>query len=305
MLLADILRDNGDYLKSNLNYNRTLSFIKSDNENLHYIYFKKGGDFQLEGDIDSALVNYEKAVAASGSIMDGEGIKAKIHANLSGIYYLKENYDKAIEHSKIAANYQKILGDREIEAGILNNLGSIYFMQGEYGEVLKIFNKSLSIVGFGQDELQKKIRNSAYINLAYAYGGLNNYEKAFEYQKKYFSLNDSLQQELKYKEITEIESKFNLATKEKEAEIEKAMRLKAEYVSYGLGIAIFVLLMGKHALYKLYKLSKKNYALQTNQKQLVHQSKIEKLKSDSQSKRLIATLEGRLEERKKNSVSTA
>ena len=30
------------------------------------------------------------------------------------------------------------------------------------------------------------------------------FEKAFEFQDKYFSLNDSLQQELKYKEIAEI-----------------------------------------------------------------------------------------------------
>ena len=35
-------------------------------------------------------------------------------------------------------------------------------------------------------------------------------------------MNDSIQQDLKYKEITEIESKYDLAKKEKEAVIEKA-----------------------------------------------------------------------------------
>lgn len=298
-LLADILRDNGDYLNSNLNFSKIIPFIKNDYKSLQFVYFKKGGNFQLEGQVDSAKVNYEKAILASEYVTKNEDLKAKIHANLSGIFYLKENYTKAIEHSKIAASYQKVLGNREIEAGILNNLGGIYYMQGKYKESLEMFQKALSIVGYGQENLQKQTRNSAYINIAYAYSGLHNFEKAFEYQDKFFSLNDSLLQELKYREIAEIESKYNVAAKEKEAEIEKGKRLKTEYLSYGLGFATFVLLLGIYVLYKIYKLSKKNYALQLNQKQLIHNSNIEKIKNDSQFKILAATLDGRLEERKK------
>ncbi len=298
-LLADILRDNGDYLNSNVNFNKIVPLIKNDYKNLQYVYFKKGGNFQLLRLIDSAKANYEKAILASNYITKNEDLKAKIHANLSGIYYLKENYTEAIKHSEIAANFQKVIGNRDIEAGILNNLGGIYYMQGKYKNALEIFQKALSIVEYGQEELQKQTRNTAYINIAYAYSGLNNFEKAFEYQDKYFSLNDSLQQEFKYKELAEIESKYNVATKEKEAEIEKAKRLKAEYVSYSFGFASFVLLLGIFILYKLFKLSKKNYALQLSQKQLIHNANVEKIKNDSQFKILAATLDGRLEERKK------
>ncbi len=298
-LLADILRDNGDYQNSNLNFSKILPFITNDYKSLQYVYFKKGGNFQLEGQVDSAKANYEKAILASEYVANNEDLKAKIHANLSGIYYLKENYSKAIEHSKIAINFQKVLGNKEIEAGILNNLGGIYYMQGNYREALRIFKEALSIVGYGQEEIQKQTRNSSYINIAYAYSGLGNFEKAFEYQDKYFSLNDSLQQEFKYKELAEIELKYSVATKEKEAEIEKAKRLKAEYLSYGFGFATFMLLLGVYVMYRIYKLSKKNYVLQLNQKQLIHNSNIEKVKSDSQFKILAATLDGRLVERKK------
>ncbi|NLP58928.1 tetratricopeptide repeat protein [Lutibacter sp. B1] len=298
-LLADILRENGDYLKSNRYFDKLLPLVKEDYKNLQDIFFKKGGNFQLEGEVDSAMINYEKALLNSEKISNDEDSKAKIHANLSGIYYLKEMYDKAIEHSKIAASYQEALGNKEIEAGILNNLGGIYYMQGKYKEALNSFQKALDIVGYGQDELQKKTRCTAFINMAYAYSGLNDFEKAFEFQDRYFSLNDSLQQELKYKEIAEIESKYNVATKEKEAEIEKSKRLKAEYLSIGLGLVTGISLLGLYILYKLYRLSKKNYKLQINQKQLIHQSKIEKIKSESQSKILVATLDGGIEERKK------
>lgn len=299
LLLADIYRDNGDYKKSTAYLENALKSAKDDKNEIQIIYFKKGGNFQNEGEIDSALVNYEKAILIGDKLENNHDFKAKSHANLSGIYYLKANYPKAIEHSKIAIEHQRIIGNKEIEAGILNNLGGIYYMTGNYKEALETFKKALSLVGFGQDELQKKTRSTSYINLAYAYSGLKDFEKAFEYQDKYFSLNDSLNQELKYKEIAEIESKFKVESKAKEAEIERVKRKEAEYLIYGLTFAILILLAGIYVLYKVIKLRKKNYNLKIQQEILVHQSKLEKIKGDLQLKILTATLDGRLEERKK------
>jgi len=114
-MLADILRENGNYKKSNLSYNYIIPLIKTDYETLQYIYFKKGGNFQLDAKVDSALANYLKAVELNKKVAHKEDLKAKIHANLAGIYYLKEDYDKAIANSKIAANYQKILGNKKLK----------------------------------------------------------------------------------------------------------------------------------------------------------------------------------------------
>lgn len=298
IMLADILRDNGNYQKSTQVFNDVFPLITNNSEKLQYVYFKKGGNFQLDGIVDSAKANYEKALFFGEKVKENEDLKAKIHANLSGIYYLNEDYDKAIEHSKIAVNYQEIIGNKEIEAGILNNLGGIYYMKGNYDEALKVFQKAFNLVGYGQSDLQKQTRSTSFINMAYAYGELGDYKKAFEFQDKYFSLNDSLQQEMKYKEITEIQSKFNSATKEKEAALEKIKRKEAEILTYGLGLAILILLAGIYVLYKLYKLNKKNHALQLFHEQLINKSKFEKIRSESQAKILVATMDGRIEERK-------
>lgn len=298
-LMADIYRDNGDYKKSTEYYNEVLKHTSLNYSKLQYIYYKKGGNFQLDGIIDSAFVNYKTAIEYSKQVKGFEDLKAKMHANLSGIYYIKADYDKAIEHSKIAANFQKILGNLEIEAGILNNLGGIYYMKGEYKEALKVFQSVLDLVGNGKEDLEKKARNMSYINMSYAYGGLGDYKKAFEYQEMFLTLNDSLQQDLKYKEITEIESKYKVEVKEREAEIEKEKRQRIEQLSYGLGFAILVLLSGIYVLYKLIRSNKKNHELKIQQEQLIHQSRIEKIKSESQSKILNATLDGRLVERKR------
>jgi signal transduction histidine kinase len=298
ILLADILRDNGDFIKSNSVFYEVIPLIKNNAEKLQYVYFKQGGNFQLDSKIDSAKVNYEKAIIFAEKVAGNQDLRAKIHANLSGIFYLIEDYENAIAHSKIAINYQKELGNVEIEAGILNNLGGIYYMQGKYNDALATFEEAFNLVGYGQNEIQKKTRSTSFINMAYAYSGLGNFEKAFEFQDKYFSLNDSLQQELKYKEIAEIESKYQVATKEKEAAIEKTKRQEAEVLTYGLGIAILILLLGIYTLYKVYKLNKKNHALQISKEQLLNQNKLDKIKSESQSKILVATMDGRIQERK-------
>lgn len=298
ILLADIFRDNGDYQKSTEVFNEIIPLIKNNAEKLQYVYFKKGGNFQLDGIIDSAKVNYEKAIVFAEKVEENQDLRAKMHANLSGIFYLNEDYDNAIIHSKIAGNYQNELGNAEIEAGILNNLGGIYFMQGNFKDALIVFEEAFNLVGYGQSDLQKQARSTSFINRAYAYSGLGDFEKAFEFQDRYFSLNDSMQQELKYKEIAEIESKYQVATKEKEAAIEKAKRQEAELLTYGLGIALVILLLGIYVLYKLFKLNKKNHALEISQEQLLHQNKLDKIRSESQSKILVATMDGRIQERK-------
>jgi signal transduction histidine kinase len=299
IVLADVLRENGDYKSSNEVFNEIIPLINLNFKKMQYVFFKKGGNFQLDNQVDSAKVNYEKAIFYAEKTEDNEDLRAKMHANLSGIYYLKQDYESAIEHSKIAANYQQIIGNKEIEAGILNNLGGIYYMQGKYNDALLVFEQAYNLVNNGQSILEKQAKSSSLINLAYAYSGLKDYKKAFEFQDKYFELNDSLQQELKYKEIAEIESKYQVATKEKEAAIEKSKRQKAELLTYGLGFAILILLLGVYGMYQLYKMNKKNHKLLISQAQLIHQNKLEKIRRETQSKILVATLDGRVEERKK------
>lgn len=298
VLLADIFRKNGDYVKSTALFNEIIPLISSDFKKLEYVLFKKGGNFQKDNQLDSAKIYYEKALLVGEKVLNNEDLKAKIYANFAGMFYLKADYKVAVKYFKIAVEYQKSLGNKDIEAGILNNLGGVYYMQEEYNKALESFEEAFELVGYGKGDLQNQARLNSYINKAYAFSGLGNYKMAFEFQDKYFTLNDSLQQELKYKEIAEIESKYNLATKEKENEIEKAKRKEAEVLTYGLSFTVLILLAGIYALFKVFILNRKNHQLQLIQEQLLNQNKIEKIKSESKSKIISATLDGRLNERK-------
>ncbi len=221
ILFADIHTKNGDYNKLQDYYNIALPFARKDLYKLQELYLKKGGRFQLNQEIDSAFACYTKGIAIGKNLSGNTSIIAKLHANLSGIHYYKasygdKDYSQAIRHSEIAASLQKKLGDKEMEAGIYNNLGGIYSMQGKHSNSLQLFKKALQIVGYGKKELQQQIRIQSLSNVAYTYFELKNYEKAYEYQDAYISLRDTLDKQLKYKEIAEIEGRYNTATKEKE-----------------------------------------------------------------------------------------
>lgn len=62
IVLADVLRENGDYKSSNEVFNEIIPLINLNFKKMQYVFFKKGGNFQLDNQVDSAKVNYEKAI---------------------------------------------------------------------------------------------------------------------------------------------------------------------------------------------------------------------------------------------------
>lgn len=314
-ILADAYKYNANYKESNKILNEILqSDVNISKDTIALIYFRKGGNFQSDKLIDSALKNYQKALLISKKIKGNEDLKANINANLGGVYYLMASVDpkvkndeksillysqKAIKHCEAAIEHQKKIGNKETEAIVTNNLASIYLMQGNSKKALEKSEYVLDILGYNFSNLSRKARSSAYLNMAYAYSNLKEYKKAFQYQDKYFHLNDSILQLQKYKEISEIHVKYDAEENKKQAQIEQERRKNAEIISYALTFFLILLIVAGFILFKLYMLNKRNYQLKVNQKLLMQQQSIAQIREDQKSKLLVATLDGRLEERKK------
>ncbi|MBL4746889.1 MAG: hypothetical protein JKY08_11055 [Flavobacteriaceae bacterium] len=310
ILMAQLLSDNKDYVQALDYYYKVDKYIQKDSVLLSSNYFKKGAVFQRLSKLDSAKFQYEKALLYATNFPSLEKEKAKINNNLSGVYYLKKDFKKALEIAEIADSIQVGLGDSVLRAGILNSIGAIYYMQGAFESSLFTYKKVLKLAESGHTDLHRNTRSLAYINLAYAYSGLGDFEHAFYHQDMYFSLNDSLQSELKYKEIHEIQAKFALVKKSTEISDAHLQRKKAEFMSYGMGLFVFLILTGAWFLMKFYKLNRKHLKLEFKQQQLLNENKLKKLESLMQIRSINAALDGRLEERKKiasilhDSVST-
>lgn len=309
-LMAKLLSKNKDYVQALTYYDKVGSYIRRDSILRSGNCFKKGGVYQRLGKLDSAMVNYEKALLYARNFPELQKERAKINSNLSGIYYLKKDFKKALKVAKKADSIQARLGDSVIRAGILNSIGAIYYMQGAFEKSLSTYKKVLQFSEDGNTDLHRNTRSLAYINLAYAYSGLGDFEQAFYHQDMYFTLNDSLQSELKYKEINEIQAKYALVKKTNEIHDANLKREKAEFMSVGMAMLIVLLLAIGWFLLKFYNLKRKNLKLEFNQQQLLNENKLKKLENLMQIRSINAALDGRLEERQKiasilhDSVST-
>jgi len=298
-LMAKLLSKNGDYVQSLSYYYKVDTYIQNDSILLSTNCFKKGGIFQRLSKLDSAMHHYKKALLYAANFPALKEEKAKINNNLSGIYYYKKDFNKALELARRADSLQASLGDSVIRAGVLNSIGAIYYMQGKFDKSLEVYKKVLELSETGNTDLHRNTRSLAYVNLAYAYSGLRNFEEAFYHQDMYFSLKDSLQSELKYKEIHEIQAKYALVKKTNEISDAVLQRKKAEFMSYGLGLLLVLILSVGWFLMKFHRLNRKHLKLEFSQQQLLNENKFKKLENLMQIRSINSALDGRLEERKK------
>lgn len=174
--------------------------------------------------------------------------------NIGEVYFLQEKYDEALDFYKRA--FELISHENHYktnEANLLENIGKVYQKIGEHNNALAYFNKSLrtrqalgnkdgisanlsdiaatylvtkkyeQAIQFAQKSLtfaqelksRMRVKNASHV-LSEAYAALNNFDKAYYFQKLYNQANDSLYNESKLKQIAEIQAYYDINKKEKE-----------------------------------------------------------------------------------------
>lgn len=203
---------------------------------------------------DSALIMYQNALKIFYEYNNNTAI-ANCHNNIGLLYIELEKYDEAIKNFILAG---KIWEDNNNIAGrvtVLNNLGYCYLKSKQYTKAISYLERALPI----SRKLNSKYDQKLILkNLASAYAGLNKYDLAYKYQNEYNIVKDSLLNEEKNKQLSELEIKFNtekiqqqnnLLKKEKELEKiakderDKAQQLRNTFQISGLLLAGILALM--------------------------------------------------------------
>jgi tetratricopeptide (TPR) repeat protein len=110
-------------------------------------HFKKGFDYQNQGDLDKALEEYNKALELNPNYV-------QVYTNLGTVYLGKEDYDRAIQH------FKKSLELNYLDKKAHYNIGVAYLYKGEAEkaeEHLKFLKNIRSEMG---DVLERKIAES-------------------------------------------------------------------------------------------------------------------------------------------------
>jgi tetratricopeptide (TPR) repeat protein len=142
-----------------------------------YIYY--GNHFDDNGDTDSALYYYSKALDYSRK----NGLRsreASAYNGLGGIYMRRGEYPVAMNNYMSGLRIYEGLGNKNGEASCLNNLGLLCQYTGKQEKALEYFMKSLKI--------KEELGEPASLCNSYNNIGLFHYEQSrYEEAKKYFN----------------------------------------------------------------------------------------------------------------------
>lgn len=240
--------------------------------------FNIGIVFDNRGELDKAIEHYNKAI----NYADEKGARALVENYLAEVYLTKKDLKKAELYLNKAILNAESSGDINSLIWSYTNLGTLNFEKNKYEEAEKSFVTALqlsrnteykldiihSLTELGKFYYKTKRAKEAekYLLEAYQissqinsvqdlsnvtnvlkdiYVDLNNYKKAFEFLKLNKQYSDSLQAITQNEKIMEIETRYEVKQKEKEAELLKnENELQKKVIETQRLIAIVVSVLG-------------------------------------------------------------
>lgn len=178
--------------------------------------------------------------------------------NIAELFLDMGEYKKAQEYCERSLQIREDAGDRPGIASTLSNLATIYEKVGRIQDAVNTLEQSKDIF----EELESKtLLVATYKALSSLYAKQNNYRQAWEYQVKYADLNDTLFQEDTFRQMAELQTKYDSEKQKKQLELlEKENQLKeqkAKNVYYLLiAFSVAALIIG-YILYTRYKLKQR------------------------------------------------
>ncbi len=240
--------------------------VKSGNES--YIMYYKAGLFEQENKLQQSIAITKKALA--------QGIKNKDHLFLPTYYLSLSSIFKKLKQPDSVIYFGKkgLVDNKDCQLDqLLAAVGNGYAMKSEYRTSINFLKEALdhSVSKTFELDIHKDLRDS--------YLGLKEYEKAFEHNKEFLRLKDSIDNLKVKQEIVAITEKYESNKKELEIEQLNTANLKSDllikeqraqliFTSLALLLAIAVL---SSILYFYYQQKKQKQLLYDKNLQLARE----------------------------------
>lgn len=285
--------------------------------------------YQTQGKYEEALSFHNRALKIKREIGNKRGEGSSLH-NIGLVYKLKGEYDKSLEFYNRALELRKLINDESGVGLTLNNIGSVYDSRGEYDKALRYFEEALVIREKSQDKYglaitlfsmgsaycerkeykkgnefieramniakeigAKELLKHGYETYALIYAAQGDYKHAYENQKEYIAVKDSILNETTIQQLNELQTKYESEKKQKELElITKESKIQALELNknkmwmYVLVIAILLVISLALLLFNRYNLKHKANELLAHQNAEITQQKKEITDSINYAKRI-------------------
>jgi serine phosphatase RsbU (regulator of sigma subunit) len=316
--LGNIYQDQTNYKEALLSHIKALKLREEikDSSGIATSYINIAMVFEAQNKPDEALFNYQKALKAAGAVGDKFGMADALN-NMGSVYKSKSNFKVALDHYNRALKLYKESDYKIGEAATYNGIGNVYLQNKNYSEALQYQLKGLQIQesgGFkkgsaatynflGDISCEMKNYNQAviyyrkaldisaainsrdvmrdsYKNLSTIYERLNDKENTIKYLKLYYEEKDSLLNKENFRQIYEINTRFETEKKEKEIELltkdqiineKTAKQQKIIRIALIVGLGLLGILL--FSLYARYRFKQRaNLLLEQQKKEILKQS---------------------------------
>ncbi len=149
---------------------------------------RMGQLFQIDGQLDRALIHFQRNLAIQQQIGDKSGEGTTLN-NISTIYQARGDYDTALTFLKQSLAIQQQIGDKSGEGTTLNNISQIYDAKGDYDTALTFLKQSLAI----QQQIGDKSGEGTTLNnISQIYDAKGDYDTALTFLKQSLAIQQQI-----------------------------------------------------------------------------------------------------------------
>ena len=223
-----------------------------------------------------ALDFYNKALQIRQQNNDKLG-QAECLNGIGNVYREQKKYKEAIKSQLDGLALQKIVGSQKGTALSYINLGKISEQMGDYKNAVVYNKKALAIA---TDINSRDVIRDSYEGLASVYEKLKDSENALTYLNLFYAEKDSLLNKENFKQIYEINTRYQTEKKQKEIELltkdqiinDKTLK-QQKIVRIALIIGLILVIIVLFSFYARYRFKQKaNLLLEKQKKQIQEQN---------------------------------
>jgi tetratricopeptide (TPR) repeat protein len=175
-------------------------------------YYNVGTVYELKDSLDLAYTYYYNSLLTEQNLQNKEGIYFALYG-LAGVDIKRGNLEQAEQFLNKALALAEEIQDYAGMAMCLIERGKLNKEKADFEQSIK--DLLLSIRYAEKADFKLEIRE-AYFQLSEIYAKMEQYKSAFDFQRKYIVLHDSLSSVEVNTKIAEIETRYKIAEKEKE-----------------------------------------------------------------------------------------
>lgn len=205
-----------DYYKKALQISQEHQYLKgiADSE------FRLALIFHAKGNLSQALKKHQKSIEIRQQIRDEEGT-GESRLAIGRLHLQEGNFSEAEQSMEAGLEIFKEMQHSTGQAQALNYLGLLSIARQQYEKALPLLQEALMI---GEIRNDKKIIRDSYENLYTCYAALKDYEKALQYKDLFVAISDFIYGEESERRMAELQTRFEIAEKEREIDALKKDR---------------------------------------------------------------------------------